>query len=374
MKPLAGKLVVAFEQAVSAPYCTCRLADAGARVIKVERPGKGDFARGYDSAGGKGFSAFFCWLNRGKQSIECDVKSPEGNALLHRILSKADIFVQNLAPGAAERAGFGSKALHKVNPGLITCGISGYGEDGPYANMKAYDMLVQAESGLASITGTPDAPARVGLSICDIASGMYAYSAILAAVLEREQTGEGKALSVSMFDSLADWMTIPLLQYEAGKPSPRTGMQHSYITPYGLFKTGGGGGIVFSVQHNDEFKQLCAGVLGDASIANDPRFVTNEKRAEHREVLKQLIEQALSSLTRDEVARRCDQAKIAYGSLNTMAELASHPQLKRIPIQAGERTVHVVAPPVAGGPGRDGLGPVPALGEHTDEIFAEFAA
>ena len=240
--------------------------------------------------------------------------------------------------------------------------------------MKAYDMLVQAESGLASITGTPEAPARVGLSICDIASGMYAYSAVLAAIIERDQTGEGKALSVSMFDALADWMTIPLLQHEAGKPSPRTGMQHSYITPYGLFKTGDGGGIVFSVQHNDEFRSLCNGVLGNPSLADDPRFATNESRAANRLELATIIEEALSTQSREEARKRCDESKIAYGFLNGMSELATHPQLKRIPVKAGERTVEVVAPPVKGGPGRDELGPVPALGEHNEKIAKEFAA
>ncbi|HEX4095292.1 MAG TPA: CaiB/BaiF CoA-transferase family protein, partial [Caulobacteraceae bacterium] len=276
-RPLEGILVVSLEQAVAAPFCTCRLADAGARVIKVERA-EGDFAREYDHVV-HGESAYFVWLNRGKQSLVLDFKSPEDAALLKRIIGRADVLVQNLAPGAAERAGFGAEAMRAANPRLIACDISGYGEEGPYAQMKAYDLLIQCESGLASVTGTPEGPGRVGVSVADIASGMYAHASILEAFYERERTGLGKAVAVSMFDALADWMAVPLLHHDYGRRAPsRVGLSHPSIAPYGAFSSQDGKQVVFGVQNEREWTALCAQVLGDAHLAEDPRFTSNSLR------------------------------------------------------------------------------------------------
>ena len=278
---LEGVLVVSIEQAVAAPLTTCRLADAGARVIKVERPG-GDFARQYDTAA-NGESAFFVWLNRGKESLEVDFRQPEGEALLHRIIAHADVLVQNLAPGAAERAGFGAEAMRRRHPRLITCSISGYGEEGPYREMRAYDMLVQAESGLASITGTPEAPGRIGVSACDIGTGLNALSAILQALYARTRTGEGAALSVSMFDSMADWMAVPLLLHDlTGQTMARTGLSHPLIAPYGAFPVAGGGSLLISIQNEREWRRVCEGVLERPRMTGHPGFRSSVERLAHR--------------------------------------------------------------------------------------------
>ena len=370
--PLEGLLVVSLEQAVAAPLCTCRLADAGARVIKVERP-EGDFAREYDHVA-HGESAYFVWLNRGKQSLVLDFKSPEDAALLTRIISGADVLVQNLAPGAAARAGFGSEAMRAANTRLITCDISGYGESGPYAQMKAYDLLIQCESGLASVTGSPDAPGRVGVSVADIASGMYAHAAILEALLDRERTGRGKGVGVSMFDALADWMAVPLLHHDYGRRAPsRVGLSHPSIAPYGAFPTHDGKQVVLGVQNEREWKALCAEVLGDARLAEDPRFVSNSLRVQNRIALDAIISNIFRGLPKAAVVGRLRSAKIAFASLNGVKDLSNHPQLRRMEIATPTGPVALPAPPPVW---RDeetpSLGPSPALGEHTQAIREEF--
>jgi itaconate CoA-transferase len=285
--PLSGLLVVSLEQAVAAPMCTCRLADAGARVIKVERP-EGDFARYYDKLAksrdgdGAGQSAYFVWLNRGKESLVLDLARADDKALLAAMLAKADVFVQNLKPGAIAKLGFALDALRRAHPRLVICSISGYGEDGPYAARKAYDMLVQAESGLASVTGGPEAPARVGVSVCDVAAGMNAYEAILAALLARERSGDGAAISISMFDAMAEWMAVPLIQYEGGAPPKRIGLAHTSIAPYGAFKTKDGADILISIQSDREWRVLAEKVLDDKALATDPAFATNVERVAAR--------------------------------------------------------------------------------------------
>ena len=370
---LEGVLVVSLEQAVAAPFCTCRLADAGARVIKVERA-EGDFARGYDHVV-HGESSYFVWLNRGKQSVVLDIKQAEDAALLHRVLATADVFVQNLAPGAAARAGFGSEELRKAYPRLITCDISGYGDDGPYREMKAYDLLIQCETGLASVTGTPDAPGRVGVSIADIASGMYAHAAILEALYEREHTGAGKGVAVSMFDALADWMTVPLLHQDyAGRAPPRVGISHASIAPYGAFATGDGKQVVFGIQNEREWAVFCREVLGHEGLASDPRFAGNAQRVANRTALDAIVANIFRGLTRNALVVRLKGAKIAYGSLNSVKDAARHPQLRRVEIDTPTGPVRMPAtPPRWAGEGEPRPGPSPVLGEHTQVVREEFA-
>ena len=371
--PLEGILVVSMEQAVAAPYCSSRLADAGARVIKIERP-EGDFARAYDRFA-NGESSYFVWLNRGKQSLTANIKDPEDAALVHRVIDQADVFIQNLAPGAAVRAGFGSSDLRARNQRLITVDISGYGADGSYAEMRAYDLLVQAESGLCSVTGTADAPGRVGVSICDVSCGMYSHAAVLEALIARGRTGRGTAIDNSLFAGLADWMTVPLLHYEAdGKGPPRIGLNHPSIHPYGAYQTRGGGPILFSIQNEREFVRLCAEVLGDASLPDDPRFDSNVTRLDHREEFDAIIEQAFTSIDRDELISRLRAAKIAYGEVNDVAGLARHPALRRASINIPGGTVDIVEPPVRYDRQTRALGPVPEAGEHTEVIKREFAS
>src|SRR5690348_11984289 len=296
-RPLSGLLVVALEQAVAAPYCSSRLADAGARVIKVERA-EGDFARGYDKAA-NGLSSYFVWLNRGKQSLVADIKDPNDTALLHRILARADVFIQNLAPGAASRAGFGSEDLRRRYPRLITVDISGYGDTGEYATMKAYDLLVQAESGLAMITGHPAGPGRVGVSACDIACGMAAHAGVLEALIERGITGRGKGLAVSLFDGMADWMNAPLLIYEGtGKPPPRMGLAHPSICPYGAFATADGSLVLISIQNEREWGEFCARFLDEPDLPKRAGFETNVVRVANREMVDGHIAAAFAKLTR----------------------------------------------------------------------------
>src|SRR5215831_18372927 len=278
--PLSGRLIVSLEQAVAAPMCTCRLADAGARVIKVERP-EGDFARGYDTLV-HGESAYFVWLNRGKESVIVDLRKAADKALLEAMIAKADVFVQNLKPGAVGKLGFPIARLRRDHPRLIVCSISGFGESGPYAQRKAYDLLIQAESGLASVTGGPEAPARVGVSVVDVATGMNAYEAILEAVIGRERSGEGAEISISMFDAMADWMTVPLLQHEGGRTPQRIGLAHPTIAPYGVFKTRDGANILISIQSDREWRILANDVLGDAALAANPAFATNVERVKRR--------------------------------------------------------------------------------------------
>ena len=371
--PLEGLLVVSLEQAVAAPLATCRLADAGARVIKIERA-EGDFAREYDHAA-HGESAYFVWLNRGKESLVLDFKSPDDAALLARMIARADVLVQNLAPGAAERAGFGAEAMRAANPRLITCDISGYGETGPYARMKAYDLLIQCESGLASVTGTPDGPGRVGVSAADIASGMTAHAAILEALIERGRTGAGKGVAVSMFDALADWMAVPLLHHDyAGRAPKRVGLSHPSIAPYGAFACQDGKQVVLGVQNEREWKALCAEVLGDPRLAEDPRFMSNSLRVQNRVPLDSLIAGIFQGLSKNAVVGRLSSAGIAFASLNGVKELSDHPQLRRVDVQTPTGPVALPAPPARWrGEDQRNLGPSPALGQHTQAIRKEFA-
>ncbi|OAN52759.1 carnitine dehydratase [Paramagnetospirillum marisnigri] len=371
--PLSGLLVVALEQAVAAPLCTSRLADAGARVIKIERP-EGDFARGYDHVA-QGESAYFVWINRGKDSLTLDIKAPEDAALLERILARADVFVQNLAPGAAERAGFGSEALRQRHPRLITCDITGYGEDGPYRDMKAYDLLVQAEVGLAAITGAPEAPGRVGVSVADIACGMYAHAGILQALLERERSGKGSGIAVSLFDALADWMTVPLLHHDYGGKAPeRVGLNHPSIAPYGAFALGDGRQVVLSIQNEREWAQFCEVVLEHPAMTHDPRFASNRVRVANRPELETIITAVFAALDHAEAVRRLNAARIAYGSLNGVAELSDHVQLRRMAQPTPSGPVQMVAPPVQIRGENFTPRPVPALGQQSDSIRKEFAS
>jgi itaconate CoA-transferase len=371
--PLANLLVVSLEQAVAAPYCSSRLADAGARVVKIERP-EGDFARGYDTAA-KGLSSYFVWLNRGKQSLVADIKHPVDAALLHRILARADVFIQNLAPGAAARAGFGADQLRERYPRMITVDISGYGDTGDYATMKAYDLLVQAESGLAMITGHPAGPGRVGVSACDIACGMAAHAGILEALIARGITGQGTGLKVSLFDGMADWMNVPLLFYEGtGKAPERLGLAHPSICPYGAFATADGALVLISIQNEREWAEFCARFLDEPDLPQHPGFETNVIRVANRAKVDAQIGATFAKLTRDEAATRLRAANTAYGFVNTVAEFAHHPALRRVTVGTSNGDVSIAAPPVLTSDGPRGLGPVPAIGEHSAAIRAEFAA
>jgi itaconate CoA-transferase len=369
--PLQGVLVIALEQAVAAPFCTSRLADAGARVIKIERP-EGDFARDYDAVAA-GESAYFVWVNRGKESICLDIKDAGDAQLLQRMVQQADVFIQNLAPGAAARAGFDSAQLRRDNPRLITVDITGYGDSGPYREMKAYDLLVQCESGLAGITGAPQEPGRVGVSVCDIACGMYAHAAILEALLERQQTGLGKGLSVSLFDALADWMTVPLLYQEhTGEAPPRVGLRHPSITPYGAYACSGGEQLVIAIQNEREWKRFCEQVLLRADLAADPRYDTNAARCVNRSALDDEINSIFSTLSRAALTQRLQQASIAFGAVNSVADFAQHPQLRRTAVVTASGAIELVAPPVRVAGEQSILRPVPALGEHSAAIRREY--
>ncbi len=368
---LDGILIVSLEQAVAAPFCTSRLADAGARVIKVEREG-GDFARNYDSAI-KGESAYFVWLNRGKESLVLDIKDADDAALLERIAARADVFVQNLAPGAAERAGFGSAVLRRRHPRLITCDISGYGEEGAYAGMKAYDMLVQAESGLCSVTGSPEQDGRIGVSACDIGTGLYAYAAILEALYARERSGEGRATTLSMFGAMADWMAVPLLRYDyGGVKLPRTGLSHPLIQPYGAYATRNGPSILIAVQNQREYLRFCNEILEMPELIEDPRFHDNPSRCENVKELKTIIDERFLGMGRVALIARLRESKIAFGEVNDVADLSLHPALKRVEVDTAGGRVSMVSPPVSVAGEEYALRPVPALGEHSEAIRAEF--
>jgi itaconate CoA-transferase len=439
--PLSGLLVVSLEQAVAAPMCTCRLADAGARVIKVERP-EGDFARYYDKlavphtcvprtrsapsplvgegwgggsllsretshltptptpnpspqgGGGRtefvkrkhaelpasasacsapeGQSAYFVWLNRGKESLVLDLARADDKALLAAILAKADVFVQNLKPGAVAKLGFPLHDLRRAHPRLVICSISGYGEDGPYAQRKAYDMLVQAESGLASVTGSPDAPARVGVSVCDIAAGMNAYEAILEALYAREKTGDGAAISISMFDAMAEWMAVPLIQYEGGAPPKRIGLAHTSIAPYGAFKTKDGADILISIQSDREWRVLAEKVLGDKALAADPAFATNVARIARRAATDARVAAVFGATDEEALTRKLAQNDIAFARVNATGDLASHPQLRRIDVATASGAVSYPGPPARSDAAPRRYGAVPSLGEHSAKIRAEF--
>lgn len=373
--PFEGLLVVSIEQAVAAPLCSCQLANAGARVIKIERAG-GDFARAYDSAV-QGESAYFVWANHGKESLELDIKNPDDTALLHRILRRADVFIQNLAPGAMERAGLGSESLRRQYRRLITCDISGYGDTGPYRDMKAYDFLVQCESGLVAVSGAPDAPGRIGVSLCDIGAGMNALIGIQQALFLRERTGTGSAVKVSLFDTAADWMTVPLMHATYGGKAPQqTGMHHPSIAPYGGYTTGDGETLVISIQNEREWQRFCADVLEQAELATDPRFENMTARVANRELLDQQIKRVFSSIPRAQMELKLNGADIAWGAVNSVEQLANHPQLRRRKVQlASGQDAELVAPAVQSSwDGADArFGAVPAFGQHSKAIRAEFA-
>jgi itaconate CoA-transferase len=370
--PLEGLLVVALEQAVAAPYCSGRLADAGARVIKVERS-EGDFARHYDHVA-NGESAYFVWLNRGKESICLNIKDARDVQLLQLILKDADVFIQNLAPGAAARAGLDSQALRLQNPRLITVDISGYGEAESLQDMKAYDLLVQCETGLASITGAPEQPGRVGVSICDISCGMYAHAAVLEALLERSQSGKGKGISVSLFDALADWMTVPLLHQQYGGAAPeRVGLNHPSIAPYGAYRCSGGDALVISVQNEREWLSLCTGVLDLPDVARDARFSSNVLRCSHRTELDQVINSVFEKWTRLELVEKLKKARIAFGAVNSVADFQAHEALRRQTVQTPSGEVDLVAAPAQTAGESRAWGSVPAVGEHGEKIRKEFS-
>jgi crotonobetainyl-CoA:carnitine CoA-transferase CaiB-like acyl-CoA transferase len=368
--PLAGILVVSVEQALAAPLATRRLADAGARVIKVERP-EGDFARGYDEVV-HGESTFFVWSNRGKESVVLDFKTPADAALLARLIARADVFVQNLVPGALGRAGFGSDLLRSRHPRLITCDLSGYGETGPYASMKAYDMLVQSESALVSVTGTPESPARVGISICDIGAGMHAHAAIVEALLLRARTGGGTALKISLFDAMADWMAVPYLHHAYGGRAPgRSGLMHAAIAPYGPYRTADGA-LMLAVQNEREWARLCERALGRPDLARDARFGSNPLRVAAREELRAAIEAVFTTMTSDTVAARLGEADIAFARINSVADFAAHPALRLMRVETPSGPVDLPAEAVRWVDDAGHARAVPALGEHTEAIRREF--
>jgi formyl-CoA transferase len=369
--PLEGLLVVALEQAVAAPMASCRLADAGARVIKIERP-EGDFARGYDSLV-HGECSYFVWLNRGKESVVLDLTKSDDKTILAAMIAKADVFIQNLKPGAIAKLGFPLAELRKKHPKLIVCSVSGYGEEGPYANRKAYDLLIQAESGLASITGGPTEPARVGVSVCDVAAGMNAYEAILEALIARGRTGEGAEISVSMFDGMADWMATPLLQHEGGRPPQRVGLAHTSIAPYGVFKTKDGADILISIQSDREWRILAERVMGDKALAADPDFANNVERVKRRAETDGKVAAAFGAHNVDELIEKLTAADIAFGRVNTPAELSSHPHLRRITIGTPSGPVSYPAPAAQRSGEQRQYGPVPSVGQHSAKIRAEFA-
>ena len=370
-KPLSGILVIALEQAVAAPFCTSRLADAGARVIKIERA-SGDFARGYDDVV-HGESSYFVWLNRGKESIILDIKNTEDAALLGRMISKADIFVQNLAPGASARAGFGSTSLRKQQSNLITCDISGYDPDGPSREMKSYDMLVQAETGLASITGSPQEPGRVGVSVCDIAAGMYAHSAILLALLERQSTGDGKSISCSLFDGMADWMAVPLLHHDYGGKAPdRVGLRHPSVAPYTAFETKDGEKIVISIQNDREWSIFAENILRRPDLTQDPRFENNISRVENLKDLETEIAQVFKNWNAEYMYEQLKEFGIAFGRLNSVKALSEHSDLRRVSVEVPRGSANIPAPPAKIDEDIIVLGSVPELGQHTETIRQEF--
>jgi crotonobetainyl-CoA:carnitine CoA-transferase CaiB-like acyl-CoA transferase len=374
-RPLDGITVVSLEHAIAAPFCTRQLADLGARVIKVERPGAGDFARAYDTRV-KGQASHFVWTNRSKESLTLDLKQPAALAALKELLATADVLVQNLAPGAAARMGLGFDALSKEHPRLIVCDISGYGEDGPYRDKKAYDLLIQSEAGFLSVTGTPDDPCKAGNSIADIAAGMYAYTGVLAALLQRGKTGRGSHIDVSMLEALGEWMGYPMYYaFDGAPPPPRSAAAHATIYPYGPFAAGDGGTVMLGLQNEREWKAFCDVVLQDAALATDPRFDANARRNEHREALKAIILATFGALSTAQVLARLDKAQIANARMNDMAGLWAHPQLK-----ARSRWQSVGSPageiPALLPPGRNSsfdyrMDAVPGVGQHTEAILRE---
>lgn len=374
MRSLEGITVIALEHAIAAPFCTRQLADLGARVVKIERPGSGDFARHYDTRV-QGLASHFVWTNRSKESVTLDLKHPDAKRVLSLLIGKADVLVQNLAPGAAARLGLSYDALVNDHPRLIVCDISGYGNDGPQHHRKAYDLLIQSESGFLSITGTPDEPSKAGCSIADIAAGMYAYSNILSALYERTHTGRGKHIDISMLESLVEWMSYALYYaFDDAAPPVRSGASHATIYPYGPFSTGDGKFVMLGLQNEREWLSFCNRVMERPELASDPRFDSNAKRSAQRELLKPLIVESFSGLTAEEVEARLDRAEIANGRVNTMRDVWTHGQLhgrnrwESVETQAG--VIPALLPPgMRRGEAR--MDPVPALGEHTDSVLVE---
>ncbi|MGB2258172.1 MAG: CaiB/BaiF CoA transferase family protein [Candidatus Puniceispirillaceae bacterium] len=369
---LQGLLVISLEQAVAAPYAAGRLADAGARVIKVERP-EGDFARGYD-ADAKGQSSYFVWLNRGKESVALNLKQADDLQILKNMISKADIFIQNLMPGALERLGLSSAELRAADPGLITCDISGYGSNGPFQQMKAYDFLVQAEVGLAEITGAPEQPGRVGVSICDIAAGMTAHQAILQALYARSRTGKGRGIEVSLFHALADWMNVPYIQSQyGGRDIRRPGLHHPTIAPYGAYRCGDGRQLLLSIQNEREWQRLCSDVLQQPDLPENPKFSSNVKRVENRAALDDILNTVFAAHSIDQLAVMLQTAQIAFGRLNTMDDFAAHPQNRFVTVRTTGGELQILAPGAVVNGVMAPLGAVPDLGANSTAIREEFA-
>lgn len=374
-RPLEGITVISCEQAVAAPFAARQLADLGARVIKIERPGVGDFARGYDTTV-HGMSSHFVWINRSKESLTLDLKSPEAAGIMDELIDSADVFLQNLAPGAAERLGLGADRLRERNPRLIHASVSGYGADGPYTPMKAYDALVQAEAGLFSVTGTEEHPAKTGISTADIAAGMYAFSSILTALYDRERTGEGATLQISLFDSLVEWMGFPLYFTRYGGTRPvRAGTSHSAIAPYGTFTCGDGTEIVLAIQNEREWERFCAVALRDPAIAVDPRFDSAPQRFAHREELETVITTKLSDLTGEECQALLLEAQVAHARQRDMTEVAQHPQLlardRWQPVDTPAGPIDMLLPPVTHSDVDYRMDPIPAVGQHSDALLTE---
>jgi itaconate CoA-transferase len=374
-RPLEGVTVLTLEHAVAAPFATRQLADLGARVIKIERPGEGDFARKYDQRV-KGQASYFVWINRSKESLTLDVKHPEARLVIDRLLARADVIVQNLAPGAAARLGLSAQALRAKHPRLVVCDISGYGSDGPYRDKKAYDLLIQAEAGLLSVTGTPQQVVRAGISVADIAAGMYAFSAILAALIQRGRTGEGSGIEVSLLEALAEWMGNPLYYGYGGQPqAPRSGANHPSIYPYGPLACGDGKTVLLGLQNEREWVTFCRQVLRRPEVATDPRFDANSKRSEHREELKALIEEIFAPLPAAQVVERLDAAGIGNAAVNTIADVWNHPQLaargRWTEVGSPAGPIPALKPPADIDSFDYRMDPIPALCEHTDAILAE---
>jgi len=375
VRPLEGITVVALEQVIAGPFATRQLAELGARVIKIERPGTGDAARAYDHTV-QGQSSHFVWTNRSKESLALDVKHPSARSILENLIGRADVFLQNLAPGAVERLGLGAKALRERQPGLIWCGISGYGPSGPYAGKKAYDLLVQCEAGVLSVTGTAEAPSKAGIPVADIAAGMYAFSAILAALLRRARTGEGATLDITMFEALGEWMGFPAyFTAYGGSAPPRSGAHHATIAPYGPFRAGDGASVFLSVQNEREFLRFCEIVLGNKALAGDARFATSPARLANRDALHAEIERVFSRLTAAQVIDKLEAADIANARLNSMEEFWRHPQLaaraRWTKVASPGGMIDALKPPFNLSGFEPRMDPVPALGEHTRALLAE---
>ena len=375
VRPLDGITVISLEHAIAAPFCTRQLADLGARVIKIERPVVGDFARGYDQRV-SGMSSHFTWTNRSKESLCLDIKQDDALKALMKLLETADVLIQNLAPGAAARLGLSADELHKLNPRLVVCDISGYGNDGPYRDKKAYDLLIQSEAGFLSITGTPDSPSKAGCSIADIAAGMYAYTNILSALLLREKTGKGSHIDVSMLESLSEWMGYPLYYgYKGAEPPPRSGASHATIYPYGPFPVGDGNTVMLGLQNEREWQIFCEKVLLNPGLASNENFASNFKRNENREALKKVIEDCFAKLTIEQVTKRLEDAQIANARMNDMNGLWNHPQLKArnrwklVDTPVGE--VPALLPPGVNDSFEYRMDPIPTIGEHSETILKE---